>query len=128
MIERARKVCLWDAYALTIFISDIPIKIPTEGEIAVVDVTANDLPPDLIIVDVSQPDNGGTCAITDYNQIIFAPDEGFFGQIDCTYRACVPGTTDCDDGTLIIDVIESPDIPPIAVDDPGRRSPRPINF
>lgn len=79
-------------------------------------------------MDVTQPNNGGTCAITDDNQIIFSPDENFYGQIDCTYTACVPGTTECDDGTLIMDVIESPDIPPIAVDDPGRRSPRPMIF
>ena len=32
--------------------------------------------------------------------------------------ACAEGTDDCDSGTLIVDVIEKPDRPPLAVDDP----------
>ena len=42
----------------------------------------------------------------------------FFITMSQTDTACVDGTTDCDEGSIIVDVIEVPKEPPLAVDDP----------
>lgn len=56
----------------------------SEGEAVVVDVLVNDLPDaGLVVTEVSTPENG-RCAVTDDGRVQYTPDEGFFGQDECT--------------------------------------------
>ena len=66
----------------------------TEGESVIVDVLGNDRPPDLVVTDVSEPANG-VCAITEDNQVMYTPDDGFVGRDQCTCESnsrhfCLP--------------------------------------
>jgi len=88
-----------------------------EGEPLVIDVLNNDLPDNLEVTEVTSLSNG-TCEITDDGQVEYTPNEGFYGQDNCTYTACIEDTTDCGEGSIIVDVIETPKQSPLAVDDP----------
>ncbi|KAL9187030.1 hypothetical protein ACHAXT_010750 [Thalassiosira profunda] len=89
-----------------------------EDEPVAVNVLANDIPDiGLEVTEVTQPENG-ECEIGADGTVVYTPGEGFVGQDECMYTACAEGTTDCDEGTLVVDVIEVPKQPPLAVDDP----------
>lgn len=75
-----------------------------------VDVLSNDEPQDpnipLEIVDTTQPENG-SCIVVG-NEVQYTPNEGFAtGSDQCTYTVCVEGTTSCDEGNVIVDVVPS---------------------
>ena len=57
-----------------------------EGEPLVIDVLANDIPDvGLEVTEVSSPSNG-TCEVTADGQVEYTPNEGFFGQDECTCK------------------------------------------
>ena len=117
-----------------------------EDEPAVVDVLANDIPDiGLEVTEVTQPENG-VCEIGQGGTVVYSPEAGFVGQDECMCEcsrprylgwcllafdlriisllassdlvdtACAEGTTDCDEGTLIVDVIEVPKQPPVSIE------------
>ena len=88
-----------------------------------VDVLDNDSHPQdlpLEVTDITQPENG-ICEITD-NQVQYTPNQGVTtGSDECIYTVCVEGTTECDEGTLTVDLVPEPK--PDAEDDTTQTPP-----
>lgn len=92
-----------------------------EDETIVVDVAENDLSPDdrpLVVTDITSQTENGKCTITSDGKVEYTPTDGFVGQDGCVYQICVEDTDACDEGELVVDVMEAPKSPPVAVDDP----------
>ena len=103
-------------------VNDDTVQTPPETPV-LKDVLDNDTHPQALPLEVTdiatQPENG-VCDVID-GQVQYTPNQGFIGTDSCDYVACVEGTTtECDEGTVTVDVVPSQ---PIANDDTSQTLP-----
>lgn len=85
-----------------------------QGQVVLVDVTANDTPAGLHLAAIPSPPDHGIATISN-NQVRYAPGSGFHGTDTLTYRACDAGGR-CAESTVAI-IVTKVNQPPVIRDD-----------